>query len=156
MFRGGKMSEMYQKKVKPYIRHIGTLAMYGAREEEIAAMLGISQRTLRRYKSAHTELKEALEKKKNADTQVLEAFFKRACGYTAREETTECKGKKNEDGLVVDEQVVKKTVKKEVPPDLSAIKWWLENSGQPVEEEMDVEEARELLLERRRLQGEED
>ena len=82
---------------------------------------------------------------------MLEAFFKRACGYTAQEETTECKGKKNEDGFVVDEQVVKKTIKKEVPPDLSAIKWWLENSGQRPEEELDIEEARELLLERRSL-----
>lgn len=150
------MSEGYQKKVRPYIGHIGTLAMGGAKEDEIAAMLGISHRTLQRYKSAHPELRRALEKKRNADTQVMEAFFKRACGYTAEEETTECKGKKNEDGLVVDEQVVKKTVKKEVPPDLGAIKWWLENSGQPLEEELDVEEARELLLERRRLQSEGD
>ena len=35
------MSELYQKKVKPYLRHIGTLAMCGAQEKEIAAMLGI-------------------------------------------------------------------------------------------------------------------
>lgn len=145
------MSVLYQKKVKPYLRHIGTLAMCGAQEKEIAAMLGIAHRTLQKYKKAHPELRDALEKKKNADIQVLEAFFKRACGYTAQEETTECKGKKNEDGFVVDEQVVKKTIKKEVPPDLSAIKWWLENSGQRPEEELDIEEARELLLERRSL-----
>ena len=150
------MNEGYHTKVSPYIKHIGILVMGGAKEAEIAAMLGISRRTLQRYKSAHPELKSALEKKRDADTQVREAFFKRACGYTAQEETTECKGKKNEDGLVVDEQVVKKSVKKEVPPDLSAIKWWMENSGRPIEEEPDVEEARELLLERRRLQSQGD
>ncbi len=150
------MSEMYQKKVKPYLKHIGTLVMCGAREEELAAMLGIAHRTLQRYKRIYPELKDALEKKKNADFQVMEAFFKRACGYMAQEETTECKGRKNEDGSVTDEQVVKKTIKKEVPPDLSAIKWWMENSGQKPEEELDIEEARELLFERRRLYREAD
>ena len=52
-----------------------------------------------------------------------------------------------------DEQIVRKTVRKDVPPDIGAIKWWLENAGAGASapEELDIGEARELLCEKQRL-----
>ncbi len=52
-----------------------------------------------------------------------------------------------------DEQVIKKTVKKDVPPDLNAIKWWLDTAEikKETESELTVEEARAMLIERKRL-----
>ena len=49
---------------------------------------------------------------------------------------------------MLDELVIKKKTKKDVPPDLNAIKWWLENTScqaQSEKEEITLEEAREML-----------
>ncbi len=148
------MNKMYSAKVKPHLKRISMLSMCGSSVKDIASFLGISEKTLRKYAKEFPELDKALNEKKNSDIKVMEAFFKRACGYTAEEETCEFKGKKNSDGDIEDEQVVRKTTKKDVPPDLGAIKWWLENSGGKNPEadgEPELEEARELLLERQRL-----
>ena len=49
---------------------------------------------------------------------------------------------------MLDELVIKKKTKKDVPPDLNAIKWWLENAScqtQSENEEITLEEAREMI-----------
>ena len=141
----------YESNVKPFLKQVSLLAMCSGTEEEIADKLDISLKTLHRYKKEHSEFKEALETKKISDIKVMEAFLKRACGYTAKEETTELKGKKDENGEICGEQVVKKTTQKDIPPDLSAIKWWMEKNGDfaNAPEEIDIEKARELLEKRR-------
>lgn len=142
------MNRYYLKNIAPKLDKIKTLSLLGAPEEEIAAFVGISIKTLNRYKKEFAEFKEAVEQKKNSDALVMKAFFKRACGYVAEEETTEFKGKKTPEGEVLDELVIKKKTKKDVPPDLNAIKWWLENTScqaQIENEEITLEEARELI-----------
>lgn len=134
--------------VAPKLDKIKMLSLTGASEKDIAEFIGVSQKTLARYKAEYAEFKDAVEQKKNSDALVIKAFFKRACGYVAEEETTEFKGKKTPEGDLLDELVVKKKTKKDVPPDLNAIKWWLENScpQKSVEaEEITLEEAREML-----------
>ena len=103
----------------------------------------------------YPELQSALDEKKNSDVLVMKAFFKKACGYTVEEESCEFKSKKNADGELEDEQVIKKTVKKDVPPDLNAIKWWIENNGEKIstETEIDLTKARELLLAKQQLEN---
>ncbi|MBS6564771.1 MAG: hypothetical protein KH317_05130, partial [Clostridiales bacterium] len=87
--------------------------------------------------------------------KIKEAFLKRACGYIAREEVREMRENKLPDGRVERELVLTKLVSKEVPPDLSAAKWLLENEqkranhAQP--NEIDLDEALEMLRLRQRL-----
>ncbi len=147
------MNDIYSKKVRPHLKQAELLAFCGKTEEEIAEFFDIKINTLKKYRREHAELDEALSAGKNSSAQVMKAFFKRACGYTAQEETCEFKGKKNSDGVIEDEQVVKKTVKKDVPPDLNAIKWWLDATGAMNSDgsEPTVEEAREMLLEKQRI-----
>ena len=142
------MNKFYLKNVVPKLDKIKMLSLSGATEKDIAEFIGVSQKTLAKYKRENAEFKDAVEQKKNSDALVIKAFFKRACVYVAEEETTEFKGKKSPEGEMLDELVVKKKTKKDVPPDLNAIKWWLENScpTQSVEtEEITLEEAREML-----------
>jgi len=145
------MKCLYSEKVEPYIKHIRMLTMCGQGAGEVASFLSISERTLKKYAKEHSELREALNEKKVSDIKVMEAFFKRACGYTAEEETCEFKGKRNDEGEIENEQVVRKTTKKDVPPDLNAIKWWLEKNGEVKEDEIQLDEAREILLEQQRI-----
>ena len=142
------MNKFYLKNVAPKLERIKMLSLSGAGEKDIAEFIGISQKTLTKYKRENAEFKDAVEQKKNSDALVIKAFFKRACGYVAEEETTEFKGKKTPEGEVLDELVIKKKTKKDVPPDLNAIKWWLENTScqdQTEKEEITLEEAREML-----------
>lgn len=147
------MSGTYEKKILPHLKQAEMLAFCGKSEREIAEFLGVSEKTLKKYRREKTELDEALSSGKTSSAKVMKAFFKRACGYTAQEETCEFKGKKNSDGVMEDEQVIKKTVKKDVPPDLNAIKWWLDTAEikKETESELTVEEARAMLIERKRL-----
>lgn len=142
------MSKFYLKNVAPKLEKIKMLSLSGAGEKDIAEFIGVSQKTLAKYKREFAEFKDAVEQKKNSDALVIKAFFKRACGYVAEEETTEFKGKKTPEGEVLDELVIKKKTKKDVPPDLNAIKWWLENAScqtQSENEEITLEEAREMI-----------
>lgn len=145
------MKGFYLKKVKPNLKNIKMMALSGAGIEEISKKIGVSVKTMEKYRKEFAELEDALNEKKNSDALVMEAFFKRACGYTYEEETTEFKGKKSPDGEMLDEQVVTKKTRKDVPPDLNAIKWWLEknkNTDEP-EIEISLEEARKLIDEQR-------
>ncbi len=142
------MSKFYLRNVAPKLEKIKMLSLSGANDKDIAEFIGISQKTLAKYKREFAEFKDAVEQKKNSDALVIKAFFKRACGYVAEEETTEFKGKKTPEGEVLDELVIKKKTKKDVPPDLNAIKWWLENAScqtQSENEEITLEEAREMI-----------
>ena len=90
------MNKFYLKNVAPKLEKIKMLSLSGANEKDIAEFIGISQKTLTKYKRENAEFKDAVEQKKNSDALVIKAFFKRACGYVAEEETTEFKGKKTQ------------------------------------------------------------
>lgn len=87
--------------------------------------------------------------------KIKEAFLKRACGYIAREEVHEMREKKLPDGRIERELVLTKLVSKEVPPDLSAAKWLLENEQKHAvaerPDEDDLNKALETLKLRRQL-----
>ena len=147
------MRESYERSVRPFLKQIRLMAMCGESAEEIARLCGVSADKWEKWQKKHPELAQALDEKQHADLMVRKAFFKKACGYVAEEEICEYKGKKGADGSREDEQTVRKTTKKDVPPDLAAIKWWLTNADEASEnaEALELEEARRLLLERQRL-----
>ena len=94
---------------------VAALAKQGLTDTEIAEGIGVSVRTLYRWKAQHPDLLASLKSGKEvADKQVEASLFKRACGYTAREVKQNASGGK---AITV----------KEVGPDTTACIFWLKN-----------------------------
>ena len=91
----------------------------GLTDEQIAHNMGITAKTLYVWKSAYSEICEALKRGKDVvDIQVENALLKRALGYEYIEERIEVSDK---DGR----KVIQTT--KTVPPDTTAQIFWLKN-----------------------------
>lgn len=100
------------------ITRIRGWCMEGATNSEIAERLGISDATFYRYQQQSPELKEALlYAKEIVDYRVENALLRRALGYDTVETVTEetAAGK------------VTRTVRKHIPPDVTAGIFWLKN-----------------------------
>lgn len=102
-----------------------SLAMKGLIDKQIAKEMGISRSTLSKWKNEHEEFREALATGKNiADSKVERSLFQRACGYSYTERriisvVDPRTGKPNIDRI--------ETMEKVVPPDTTAIIYWLKN-----------------------------
>lgn len=84
-------------------------------ETEIAANIGITRQTLIEWKKKHPKIREALrEGREVVDIKVENALLKAALGY----EYTE---------YIIDTDGKKKAVKKQVPPNTTAMIFWLKN-----------------------------
>ena len=93
-------------------------ARQGLSDEQIANNMGIDVRTLYRWKKRYSQFCQSLEEsKETADLQVENALFKRAIGYEYDEVTYTL----DETGTMVET----KRVKKQVAPDVTAMKYWL-------------------------------
>ena len=68
------MSKFYLKNVAPKLEKIKMLSLSGAGDKDIAEFIGISQKTLAKYKREFAEFKDAVEQKKNSDALVIKAF----------------------------------------------------------------------------------
>lgn len=99
---------------RSYIPRVRDLSWAGLNDSEISRLLGISVSTLRAWAERYPEFAMAWEDGRlQADTKVIGALFKRACGY---EKT---KWKETKDGTMM-EQV-------HYPPDVKACIFWLTN-----------------------------
>lgn len=115
--------EMFE--TEDWILRIQGWARDGLTEEQIAQNMGISYRSLCRWKLQSDKIGQALkESKEVADRVVENALYKRACGYKYDEVTYERKF--NADTETV-EMVETKRVTKEVLPDTTAQIFWLKN-----------------------------
>lgn len=95
-------------------------ARNGLTDEQIAHNAGISIKTLYNWKREHLPILQALKKGKEVvDLQVENALLKRALGYSYVETTKELS--------LEGELIIKKTVTKEVAPDVTAQIFWLKN-----------------------------
>lgn len=91
------------------------MARNGAKIKEIAARLGITERTLINWKNKHPEIREAINRGKEVvDFEVENALLKSARGYEYTEATIDAKGNK-------------KVVRKKVAPNVIAQIFWLKN-----------------------------
>lgn len=138
----------------------------GATDEEVAEVLGVSARTIYRWKIQHPEFCQALEVGKElCDERVARSLYNRAVGYTY----DAVKILQNAGTAVI------VPYKEHVPPDVAAQKHWLSNrkpdewrevskhehsgpNGQPLLTEAgDIEQARRVAfalgraLERQRM-----
>ncbi|MEW4152194.1 hypothetical protein Q0N88_18905 [Bacillus thuringiensis] len=119
---------MGKGKASPWLTKEGLLKIEGwARdglvEEQIAHNMGVSRSTLSNWKNRHPLIIQALAKGKEvSDREVENALFKRATGYTYEEVTVE---REKVDGEL--QSIETKRVKRQVPPDTTAIIFWLKN-----------------------------
>lgn len=91
----------------------------GLTDEQIAENMGISVRTLYRWKLLYCQICQALKKGKDAaDREIENALFKRAKGYDFTETRVKKKG-----GVIVEEI----TTTKHIPGDTTAQIFWLKN-----------------------------
>ena len=116
----------YQEWLEPEgLLKIEGWARDGQTEEQIAANIGISRKTLYEWKSKYSDICDTLKRGKEViDRQVENALLKRALGYSYKETTRE---------LVVNKTTgeaefkITKVVEKEVVPDTTAQIFWLKN-----------------------------
>ncbi len=97
----------------------------GLTDEQIAANIGITRKTLAEWKNKYGDICDTLKRGKEVvDIQVENALLKRALGYTYKEVTRE-KVFNPETGQY--ELMPTKEVTKEVVPDTTAQIFWLKN-----------------------------
>lgn len=103
--------------------HVFSLAKSGATDEEIAASVGISIRTLRNWKGKHDGFLPALEAAQAVADDLVEAsLFQRCVGYS--QPAVKHFAQRDKDGRVT---VVTERYVERFPPDAQACMNWLAN-----------------------------
>ena len=96
----------------------------GIQTSEIIRLLGVTPQIFERWQKAHRELREALQEPTTAD-QAEAALLKRALGFQVSEESSEELVDKKTGELL--EVLKKRTITKDVPPDVRALLFYLKN-----------------------------
>ena len=97
----------------------------GATEDGIGAALGVSRRTVHRWKEAHESFAEAVKRGKGVTDSVVQSMlYKRAVGYEVTETKTES-FRDEKTGKITGTRITK-TVKQIVPDTVAQI-FWLKN-----------------------------
>ncbi len=103
---------------KTFPRTAKFLAQRGATQAEIADCFGVTTRTLQYWLMQYPELQEAIRVAHEAfDTRVERALAERAIGYSVDVEEL----------FVIDKKIVRQTVRKHYPPDVTAAIYWTKN-----------------------------
>lgn len=119
----------YERRVKPKLGLVEAYARHGLSNSKIAENLGVPYSTFQNYMVEHAELETALDKGREcAELHVENALLKSALGFTSLEITKERKQVgENPDGTPIFKMVPTKKVYKQIPPNVQAIQYWLEN-----------------------------
>ena len=119
----------FQKWLEPAnLARITNWAANGLTLEEIAKSMGISRSTFMAWLVKFSDIKDAVEKGRCMCAQCIEnALFARATGACYAEETIEEYRGELRDGKPSNGIVVKRTVKKQLPPDVGAQIFYLKN-----------------------------
>ena len=109
---------------KEYCELAYKLCLLGAKDKEIADILGVSEQTLNTWKEKHPEFLEALKKGKDiADANVADRLYQRAMGYEHGDIELKVVSVGNNMGSEVQEVPIRKYY----PPDPTAAIFWLKN-----------------------------
>lgn len=146
---------------KSGLEKIEKWAKAGLSDRQIAKNMGISRSTLYEWKKKYSDISDALERGKTVINEEVEnALLKKALGYTYTEQVV-VKTKQiyydDRNNKCQKEEVVVMDVEKEVPADITAIKFWLINrererwSDNPTKVEIDKE-----MLELKKKQADKD
>jgi hypothetical protein len=102
------------------LEFIGKLCREGAIDKDIAKALGVGLTTFYKWQREHPEIKEVINlNKQSTNFEVEGLLLKRCRGYRY----TETRIFKDAEGNVLREEIIEK----EVPPDVTAHKFWLMN-----------------------------
>lgn len=100
-------------------------ARSGLTDEQIARNMKISRSTLNDWKQRYPDISDTLKKGKDAvDYEVESNLLKRARGYKYTEEVKQRQFNRSSGQF---EMVTVKTIEKTVPPDVTALIFWLKN-----------------------------
>ena len=114
--------ELYFEKVEPYLEQVEQLSREGYNEKEMAAFFGVSERAWRGYKARHSALAASVNKgRRKAQEEITNALYKRATGF--KESVEELVAVRDSQNNIVRHDV--KRVSKYFPPDMGAIRMWL-------------------------------
>jgi transcriptional regulator with XRE-family HTH domain len=107
-------------------------ARSGLTDEQIAKNVGVSRSTLSRWKETYPDIRDSLNKEKEVvDYEVENALLKRALGTTIVEKTYTLTEIKDEVFAIENVPTMKKVQTaeyvKQLPPDVTAIQFWLRN-----------------------------
>lgn len=106
-------------KFKPeYEEQVYKLCLLGATDKDMADFFSVSERTINRWKRLKKFCQSIKRGKIDADANVAESLYKRACGYEHLEDKIFC----NSDGDVTTVRITK-----HYPPDTGACMAWLKN-----------------------------
>jgi DNA-binding XRE family transcriptional regulator len=101
-----------------YAEQARKLCLLGATDKELADFFEVSEQTVNAWKSAHAEFLESIKKgKSQADSEVADKLYRRACGYEHPEI----------DLRVVGGEIVETPITKIYAPDTVAAIFWLKN-----------------------------
>lgn len=128
-----KKDKKYQEK---YCDIVFKLKVLKVKNHEIYKMLHISQKTFYKWLNDYEEFKEAYEKGKNAENEVIEALHKKAVGYEYKVEEID------KDGCI-------HIITKYMPPETNAIKYYLKNTS-----DFDKEFEHKKYIDKEKLENE--
>jgi hypothetical protein len=101
-----------------YAKQAEKLCLLGATDDELADFFEVSDRTITRWQTQHKEFCRSLKLgKAEADTRVERSLYHRATGYTFDAEEV----------FMYQGTVIRADLKKHVPPDTTAMIFWLKN-----------------------------
>lgn len=111
---------MPASKYRPEMaQQVRKLALLGLTDEQMADVLDVCRDTFRAWDKAHPEFRQArMDGKVIADAEVAAKLYDRATGYEYEEEQS---------ALGRDGEVRSRPVKRHMPADVQAARWWLKN-----------------------------
>lgn len=102
-----------------YLTEVKMVAMRGLTDKEISQVFGIPLSLFKKWKKTYPSFRDAIDKgRTRADAEVIAALFKRATGQFTVPHTEIIKYRDDFETL---------TMNKHYPPDVDAIKYWLNN-----------------------------
>lgn len=138
----------YDTHVEPRLEEIEAWCRDGLIDEDIAKLLGVAYSTFKEYKKSKSALSDALKRNKSiADIRVEESLYEKATKRTiVKQVPMKLKRTYIEDGYVLTEEYIETVeVEEEIPPDTTAMIFWLKNR-KPSEwrDKRDVEHSGEM------------
>lgn len=110
----------YHTHILPYLQEIKFWIRSGMTENSIAAKLGVSHDTWYRYKKEHSEFFDAVKQgHEKTNALVFDKLLQRIQGMEVKEEEF----RTDEEGNIIE----RKIKRKELPPDVAAIQFYLRN-----------------------------
>ncbi len=118
----------YQQWLEPAnLERIVNWAANGLTIEEIAKSMGVARSTLNDWITKHADISDAIKEGRGLAFEAVEnALFRKATGMVLEDTVEEFKGELR-DGKPANGTVMKRTTRRQLPPDTAAVIFYLKN-----------------------------